>query len=256
MAYMSQQPGRNDYILSVWRLSGGKWNLSQNKYFQDVISAIAFYNSDPVLLVATIGEKLTTFTVSGEEVNQKETRDLPHTYGSPAALAVSQSGKYMAVGYHHRQGYRGCGGSNFVVDVFGLSPYKLINTATIENPYYCGVSNLAFSPTDDNLFASGDFFDNGYTRLWRLTDNQAIWSFKEGASSFAFSPDGNLLIYLVSFSGYGALSFEDIYIRAIKNGELLKSIPVPGIKRLALSPDGTTLVTGDQNGLISVWQVK
>lgn len=105
--------------------------------------------------------------------------------------------------------------------------------------------SVTFSP-DGSTVAAGLF--DGAARFWRLTDGQEIRQFTghDGwVRCVAFSSDGSLF----------ATAADDDTVRLwdAASGALKLSIPnLPGVRVLALSPDGQTLVAGLQDTSIQL----
>lgn len=119
------------------------------------------------------------------------------------------------------------------------------------------VTSLAFNPKYDVL-ASG--FIDGTIKLWKIepkklttletlfTTEMTTMKVKPGAVSVAFSSNGDIF-------AYG--SVEGISLWDMKNMNVITLGPDGAIvKRIALSPDGSTLASVSREGSITVWDIK
>ena len=131
------------------------------------------------------------------------------------------------------------------------------------------VSSTAFSP-DGEILASGDSL--GGILLWRLRDRSALSqlaTFEENiissVQSIAFSPDGKTLAagysdYFTIFNINIPIPIETIILWDISDPTVpsqLAAIEGNGysVNSIAFSPDGKTLISGDDSGTIILWNV-
>ncbi len=151
------------------------------------------------------------------------------------ALAFSQNGKLLVNGENSYQ-----------VHLWDLTTHRLIGSFTGTVFDYLSV---ALSP-DGTTLAAVD--GNNEVELWNVTTHKHIGSpLPVGASYFtelAFSPDSKTLAVL----GGGTVRLWDVtsgqQIGAALSGG-------GGISTVSFSPDGRTLVTGDTDGAVQLWNV-
>jgi WD40 repeat protein len=113
------------------------------------------------------------------------------------------------------------------------------------------VYSVAFSP-DGKVLASGH--DQGDIKLWDVASGRLLQSLKEDAFSvysLIFTPNGRLL---AARSGF-AINLWDL-----AKGNMVRSLKGAGsaaisFSSMAMSPDGTEIVSGDGDGSIRVWDV-
>ncbi|MGH6827215.1 tetratricopeptide repeat protein, partial [Methyloceanibacter sp.] len=112
------------------------------------------------------------------------------------------------------------------------------------------VYSVAFSP-DGKVLASGH--DEGDIKLWDVASGRLLQSLKADAFSvysLIYTPDGGLL---AARSGF-AINLWDVakasMVRSLKGAAAAISF-----SSMAMSPDGTEIVSGDGDGSIRVWDV-
>jgi WD40 repeat protein len=112
------------------------------------------------------------------------------------------------------------------------------------------VQSVAFSP-DGKVLASGH--DEGDIKLWDVASGRLLQSLKaDGYSvySLIFTPDGGLLAARNGFA---------INLWDVAKGSMVRSLQgvasAISLSSMAMSPDGTEIVSGDHDGSIRVWDV-
>ncbi len=160
------------------------------------------------------------------------------------AVAVSPDGKLLALG-----------GKDSVIQLWDLDPISLVGELKgHENSISC----LAFSP-DGNLLASGAQFDAAI--VWDVRQQTQLYSLPWGSDrirAVAFSPDGNTLAASEYFGNWPHLGLTgEVTLWDVPTGRHRASLRGHdgGALAIAFSPDGKTLVTGDNKGVIRFWPI-
>jgi WD40 repeat protein len=114
---------------------------------------------------------------------------------------------------------------------------------------------FAFSPDGAVLAAGCNYANNdpkGSVRLWDVKTGKVVHEmpatmyYSIGA---AFSPDGKTLV----LTEYGDDGREAIVLREVSSGKRLRSIDVDSVTLAGFSTDGKTLISGDNDGVIRLW---
>jgi WD40 repeat protein len=131
--------------------------------------------------------------------------------------------------------------------------FRFWDVASGKETYYSGaragvVSSFAISPKG-NRFA---FSSNGCLRCWEMDSKRELWSQDrpgEYTGNVVFSSSGNLIA--------AAVDVTKVALCDPNNGRFIRYIVDQdcGFVCLAFSPDETTLVTGDWDGALQLWEV-
>jgi WD40 repeat protein/transcriptional regulator with XRE-family HTH domain len=115
------------------------------------------------------------------------------------------------------------------------------------------VVHVAFSP-DGSRLATASF--DGTAKVWDLTTGKEMFSLREDSAGFqvywvAFSPDGSKL----ATSGTDTEQRGWASIWDAKTGQKTMTLPGhgPGMRSVAFSPDGTHMVTANEDRTATVW---
>ena len=153
-------------------------------------------------------------------------------------FAFSADGKMLAAG-----------GEDKFVHIWQLTDAKKVRHRFTVNGHKHWIRTLAFSP-DGELLASGG--EGGTLCLWRVADGTSLFratAHKWRINVVVFSPDGKILA-----SGGNELFFWDT-----TTGTQLRTPPrrlTAPLSTLVFSPDGNTLVAGNWDGIIELWDVR
>jgi WD40 repeat protein len=117
-------------------------------------------------------------------------------------------------------------------------------------PHNDYVHGLAFSP-DTQLILSGHWGgnENAKTRLWDVASGAMVRSFGRDGYSFAFSRDGRFAL-----SG----GWKDITLWDLGSWDVIRTFPAheSAVYALALSPDGSFVLSGSGDRTLKLWKVK
>ncbi|MBW6474498.1 MAG: WD40 repeat domain-containing protein, partial [Anaerolineaceae bacterium] len=117
------------------------------------------------------------------------------------------------------------------------------------------IFGMNYSP-GNNLLA---ICHTGGITLWDIKNNKNRFSqdliltegFPNSCRAFTFSPDGQLFVWSTGF-GHGE---NNLFILDTQRAELVASFALSGIYSLAFSPDGRILVSGSDNGALSLYNI-
>jgi WD40 repeat protein len=202
-----------------WRLTGH--NLS--------VHALAFSPDGKVLATSDMGENTILWdATAGKPLRRIET----HAIGQ-AAQPFSPDGKQLALVKR---------GDNKVLRFFDVATGQEVRRLTDPAGEPFGVAS--FSPDGTRLAVRGAL--KGTVRLFETASGKVTWrSVEHGgqAAGLQFAPDGKALASL-------DMNGSDVYLWDAASGKLRARLP--GVN-FAFSPDGKTLVTGDGDGHLRLW---
>ena len=158
-----------------------------------------------------------------------------HTFSAVVAVDVSKSGDYWAASTIH--------GDVMVWTGTGLTLHHAWRA------HGDMIWALKFS-RDGSFLATGSW--DGLVKVWDSATGTLLWSGRHGAqvNGVAFSPDSR---FLATGSSDSTAALWDV-----ESGTRLQSLSHPvAVTGCALdwSPDGTLLVSGDQEGIIRLWEL-
>ncbi|MYF98056.1 hypothetical protein F4212_02810 [Candidatus Poribacteria bacterium] len=181
---------------------------------------------------------------------------------SACAVGISSDGKWIAAGY-----------TNGIVNVWDLQTHQIVKT--LDTSMY-QMDYLKFSPNNTYMVAGGDhrelypyYSAKGYI-MWELPSWERKGEVLRGhIENMSFSPDGKLCAN-ANHQGYSGRGIEiwDISsgasITSIIRGTPLppnEKIPISNItyplepRDVSFSQDGRLVATGDNGGVIRVWEL-
>ena len=151
------------------------------------------------------------------------------------ALASDASGRWLA-----------SGGADKTVKLWDLETRQIKRTYRNHSDF---VSALAVSP-DSNLVAAASL--DGSIKLWSTTSSRPQRTYtahKARVTSIAFSANGELLV--------SAAEDGTVRIRGLKRTRSYWALTLNGMgqgaRTVAFAPDGRSLITGGQDGVVTLW---
>ena len=141
------------------------------------------------------------------------------------------------------------GGEDNLVHVWDLTDFKKTQHRFTVKGHKHWIRTLAFSP-DRKMLASGG--EGGTLCLWRVSDGASLFkstAHKTWVNAVAFSPDGKIL----------ASGGDELFLWDTTTGTQLRTTHrklSARIFTLVFSPDGNTLVAGNWDGILELWDVR
>lgn len=204
-------------MVKLWDVATGR-ELATLIGHRESVQSVAFSPNGKILASGSYDNTVKLWDV----VTHREVAVLQNT-GAVESLAFSPDGRILAV-------------NDMYGDVTLWDPISKTNLVTLSGS--CKLCFLAFSP-DGRLLARGG-------TLWDVASHKEI--FKLGGGDVAFSPDGRLLA-TVSGEGLGPTYLIDIW--DVATGSKLTTLYDDNpVYSLAFSPDGQTISTGGENGIV------
>ncbi|MDE0484245.1 MAG: dockerin type I domain-containing protein [Candidatus Poribacteria bacterium] len=247
--------GHADSYIRFWDAATGEFKSILTGHKRNVRSVTFINLTEPILVSAGIdGEVVfwdynTLLGSSGTSVLRViETGDM-HTQ-LISRIAVSQDGKRLASASHDK-----------TVSLWNAETGEYLHTLAEGNRL---VESVAFSPDGQTLASSSDA-----VYLWNTNTGTLLHSLKRGdfffgGDSIAFSPDGKIIAGTFendwgewdrAIDGWPPPVDDGFYLWDVDTGKLLRTTRIRGTKSLAFSPDGKTIVSGDSNGSIHLWDM-
>jgi WD40 repeat protein len=173
---------------------------------------------------------------------------LQHQTRGFKALALAPDGKTLAAA--------GWDEAVHVCDLAGSEPQEGPRERALTG-HRAVINTLCFSPADDGPLASGS--SDRTVRLWDLRGGKAPVVLEAGEgkpriSRVAFSPDGRRVAAVTD--GFPANPpHPEIFVWDVRGHDLVETARPNGFNfsTAAFSPDGTELLTGDQDGHVRLW---
>ena len=210
---------------------------------KDGVSCVTFSPDGATLATASFDCTVNLWDVA----KWRKTVTIVHLGGAVSSVAFSPNGKVLATG--------GWGGnakdSVHEVKLWDTRTHALI--ATLRG-HTSGIMSVAFSP-DGRRLATGSM--DGTARVWdvasRKVETTLQMSGEQWVHSVAFSPDGSLLATGSGFSG--AKKPGKITLWQCDGWKPAATLDGQGeiVSCVAFSPDGKTLASCGEDGLIAFW---
>ena len=176
-------------------------------------------------------------TTPPQVINQFSLEGFPRD-GLDVKMAFSVDGRMLATG-----------GEDGLVHVWTLIESQKIRHRFTVKGHKHDIRTLAFSP-DGKMLASGD--EGGTLCLWRVADGASLFTstvHKSLIHAVAFSPDSKIL----------ASGGKELFLWDTSTGTQLRTTSrelTARLSALVFSPDGNTLVAGNWDGILELWDVR
>ncbi|GAB4531313.1 MAG: caspase family protein [Pleurocapsa sp.] len=130
---------------------------------------------------------------------------------------------------------------------------KTVRLWTISHNYFStspGISSVAISPQDSNIFAAAD--RNNQIKIWQNNSQllQTLPGHQETITQIKYSPDGKIIA--------SASWDKTIKLWDVENDKLITTLTghQNAVNTIAFSPDGKTLISGGEDKTIKLWNLE
>ncbi len=204
----------------------------------------AFSNDGKVIAVGT-QEGIHIWQWDGATLVDK----IPGHYYDFRSLAISSDGQFLAAGME---------GGVALYRAQDLSQSQFLTTDAGNEV----ISSVAYSPLGDLLAGASGM----QVFVWQVSDGRLLWSKDEAkpVNQLAFSPDGARLVAArseESVTGFGGHDTSTIPVWNANDGGLIGQVYIndqifmPGTTDLVFTPDGSSLITAQGSGDLSIWSM-
>ncbi|HKR59134.1 MAG TPA: WD40 repeat domain-containing protein [Pyrinomonadaceae bacterium] len=229
------------------------WDTATRKQLQSLeghvyrINAIAFSKDGRLIAVGGADNKITLWNVATGRLLRTLIAGSVNGSSESAprltSIALSPNGKVIA-----------SAGNDYAISLWNATTGKELHTFLNPSGGTVAVDKVAFSP-DGRVI--GAIYEGSTITFWSVATRKQLSSIKaDSASSFAFSPDGKEIIV---GNNDGSIKLWDITggkeLRAFAGhtdwqGSMFSG---PVVHAVAFSPDGKTLVSGDADSTVKLW---
>ncbi len=227
--------------LILWDVASGmKLNSLETSYGQ-------FAFSPDGNQIATVRNEVKLWDIRNpKRITQIATLPFNETHkakGWASAVDISSDGKLIAVGY-----------SQGSINVWDLQTHQFVTS--LETSFY-SMDFLKFSPNNKYMVSGGHKLDmystasvKGYI-MWELPSWQRKGEVLRGhVENLMFSPDGKIC----ASANHQYFSGRGIELWSTMNGAPITSLPIKA-RDAAFSKDGNLLVTGEEGGIVRLWEL-
>ena len=278
--------GSRDGTIQAWDTATGSHRYTVTGHIEGIRDLVFNLNSDTLVSLnrpfnplgifqqqrwdLNIGDQLSTRFLGIDAASMKLASDgktlVVHAYGNQCVLwdinadppriidrfilkGYPKAGLNVKFAFSADGNMLATGGENGLVYVWELTVSKQVRHRFTVKGHKHDIRTLAFSP-DGKMLASGG--EGGTLCLWRVSDGASLFkstAHRSWVTAVAFSPDSKILA-----SGGNELFFWDP-----ATGTQLQENPrglTALISTLMFSPDGSTLVAGNWDGILELWDVR
>ena len=278
--------GSRDGTIQAWDTATGSHRYTITGHIEGIHDLVFNLNSDTLVSLnrpfnplgivqqqrwdLNIGDQLSTRFLGIDAVSMKLASDgktlVVHAYGNQCVLwdinadrpriidrfilkGYPKSGLNVKFAFSADGNMLATGRGDGLVHVWDLTESKKVRHRFTVNRDKNWIRTLAFSP-DGKLLASGG--EGKTLHLWHVADGTLLFkstAHRSWVTAVAFSPDSKILA-----SGGNELFFWDL-----ATGTQLQENPrglTALISTLMFSPDGSTLVAGNWDGILELWDVR
>ena len=222
-----------------------RWDLTTGDQLSTRFLGIESYS----MILSPDGETLVTHDFGNECVLRDINTDPPRIIDRFILKGFPKSGLNVKFAFSADGEMLAAGGEDGLVHVWDLTISKKVRHRFTVKGHTHGLRMLAFS-LDGKLLASGG---NGKTLcLWRVADGTSLFkstAHKSWVTAVAFSPDSKIL----------ASGGKELFLWDATTGTQLRTTHrelSARISTLVFSPDGKTLVVGNWDGILELWDVR
>ncbi len=201
------------------------------------------------MLLSPDGKRLATHSRGNKCFLWDINTDPPHIIDRLILEGFPMSGLNVRFAFSSDSKMLAAGGEDGLVHVWDLTVSKKVQHRFTVKGHNYWIRTLAFS-ADGKMLASGD--EDRTLCLWRVADGTLLFTstaHQAWVAAVAFSSDGKILA-----SGGNELFFWDTATGTQLRPNLRKLSAQ--ISTLVFSPDGNTLVAGNWDGILELWDVR
>lgn len=264
--------GSEDNTIKLWRVDNGRliktFKEDSNGYG---VNSVAFSYDGSMLASGIYGPKINIWSVSDGKI----IRTIISEYDFCGVVKFSPDGNTIASGDDR-------------IMLWRVSDGKLIKTFESSEGHSENIFSISFNQ-DGGLIVSGSW--DHTIKLWNVSEGSLIRTLHDDSDSAVFSPDGSTIATcpsmsrdsdnriklwgvsdgsliralpdysIVTFSPDGNIlasnSYNSINLWRVSDGSLARTLERNmSTMSLAFNPDGSIIANGDEDGTITLWELK